>query len=318
MGNLRMQQKNDELREIMKSWTSAVFEPYYNSNECKCYREEKQVDLSCPFYFSLSDKYVQRENGKKRLMIVGQEARGLGSWSKYREKLGYEEKTSQEWAQTFLETQLEKTTKECSFDNDEGTPYECEPLYSPFWDFFRKLSENFAVCWNNVDKVYYTTSVNTDREDNFDKTDHKKDHPKETLTYEAETHLSKRFDYSGEDKSLLESEIKIANPDAIVFAIGSSYAVSLDVALGITDKKFTELEESELKRKGVSSLFKNKEECPTQKKAIVENELLTNAVQKILGRKISVFWTYHPAYLQRLKKLDCVADYIKQFAVKNV
>lgn len=309
-------QKNDELREIMKIWIEEVFKPYYEG-ESKNYRNEKNVDLSCPFYFALSDKYVQRENGKKRLMIVGQEPRGFGSWSKDKEKPGYEEETSQEWAQTFLDAQLEKTTKKCSFNNDKDEPYKCEPLYSPFWNFFRKLSENFVVCWNDVDKVYFTNGVNTDREDNSDETDHKKDYSKGTLTYKAETYLSEAFEYNGENKSLLEREIKIADPDAIVFAIGSSYAVSLDVALGITDKEFTGLKESNLKKKSVSvsELFR---EYPTRENFIVENDLLIDAVKKILGRKIPVFWTYHPACLQRSKKLDCVVEEIKQSAVKNV
>lgn len=304
------QQKNDELREIMKSWIDNVFKPYYEG-ESKKYRDEKNVDLSCPFYFALSDKYVQWENGKKRLMIVGQEPRGFGSWSKDNEKPGYEGKTSQDWAQTFLDAQLKKTAKISSFNKDEGEPYKCEPLYSPFWDFVRKLNEKFVVCWNNVDKVYFTNGVNTDREDNSDETGHKKDYPKETLTYEAETHLSKRFDHNGENKSLLWREIKIADPDAIVFAIGPYYAVSLDVALGITEKNYTGLIESALKK--VSELFKG-EDNPTQEKFIVENDLLTRAVEEILGREIPVFWTYHPGALQRSKKMDCVIERINKVA----
>lgn len=52
------------------------------------------------FIFALSDKYVKGD--KKRIMIVGQEPRGFGSWSKDNFKPGYEEKTSQEWSRKFI------------------------------------------------------------------------------------------------------------------------------------------------------------------------------------------------------------------------
>ena len=98
----------------------------------------------------------------------------------------------------------------------------------------------------------------------------------------------------------MQREIKIAQPDIIIFAIGPYYSLSLDVALGVSDYKYEHMTNRELSKKSlkVSKLFNN---YPTKDIFVVQNDDLKVAVNNLLGRDTIVLWTYHPTALRRLK-----------------
>jgi uracil-DNA glycosylase len=98
----------------------------------------------------------------------------------------------------------------------------------------------------------------------------------------------KIYYYNGSDgiKSLLQREIELAKPDAVVFVVGPSYHVSLETAFDLENKKDYSL----------------KKYAPNVQNNIVSD--ITKFVDiKNDGKPIPVFWTYHPAYMNRNKKL---------------
>lgn len=179
----------------------------------------------------------------------------------------------QNWANDYLECQLKNSTSE-------------KYNFSAFWDFFRDIKSfgNISLCWDDLDKV------------NFIENDGKE----KNLTYEDETVLSSKYEYDGVNLSLLQREIKIAQPDIIIFAIGPYYALSLDVALGVSDYKYEKMSNKDLPKKSVevSKLFN---EYPSKNKIVVINKDLKAAVNNLLGRETIVLWTYHPTALRRMK-----------------
>lgn len=304
-------EKNALLLSAMREWYENVFMDYVERHtDNGKYRYEGNApdkrrigtEISCPFCIGLTDDYVNCGD-KIRVMIVGQEARGFGRWSeKWKGKNdiwnesaeandGWTPKGFQEWAVAFMDSQIDRSEK-----------YKKENW--PFWDFFRAFKDlkDVELCWNNVDKVYYGNAGGQDNEGNK-----KKQNDRGTLTYKAETVLSKPFAAgNGETLSLLQREIKIANPDVIVFAIGPNYALSLDVALGISsDKDWDEMTESALPKKSseVSDIFDNTRPHPDRDKCVVRNGKIQEAVNKLFEHKeVATLWTYHPNYL-RLKKI---------------
>lgn len=283
--------KNRLLLTELREWYYNVLMPFVdeetNDGEYRCKNDADKwwegTQLSCPFCFGLNERY--KSGAYKKIMLVGQEARGFGNWKEYwkgKKDLWESRNTSgdkwlpkelQLWANNYLNKQLKLIEK-------DDIKYNA----SPFWNFFRALHGlgNIAICWDNLDKVYYGYN---DGEDG-------------TLTYEAEVILSKQFGVGDNKLSLLQREIKIADPDMIIFVVGPSYAVSLDVAFNIT-KNIEDVPKNKLFRKSqnVSKLFIN---YPKKDKCIVEdNDLLIGAVKELLGREIPVLWTYHPAGLCR-------------------
>lgn len=312
-------EKNVLLLSAMRAWYESVFTDYINNcTDNGKYRwtslddKRKGSELSCPFCMGLTDKYIDSGN-KIKVMIVGQEARGFGWWSKklqgkndiWNESAeaneGWTSKGFQDWAVEFMNSQIGRSEK-----------YGKENW--PFWDFFRSLSEfkDVELCWDNVDKVYYGHGGDQDKKGND-----KKEKDQGTLTYKAETVLSKPFTVdNGEPLSLLQREIKIADPDVIVFAVGPNYALSLDVALGISDKDRDNMSESDLSKKSskVSELFDTPRPRPNRERCVVQNEKIQAAVNALFEHKeVATLWTYHPGYLRRKNIFDDAVNKIGKF-----
>lgn len=315
-------EKNALLLSAMRAWYENVFTDYVeNCTDNGKYRhasdsdKRKGSEISCPFCMGLTDDYVNSED-KIKVMIVGQEARGFRWWSKEfqgkddiwdasaEDYGGWTPRGFQDWAVAFMESQIDRSEK-----------YKKQNW--PFWRLFRSLSgsKDVELCWDNVDKVYYGKGGDQDNEGN-----NKKQKDQGTLTYKAEAILSKPFDTgNGEPLSLLQREIKIADPDVIVFAVGPYYALSLDVALGISsDKDRDNMTESALSKKTskVSDLFvaDTPRPRPDSERCVVRNEKIQAAVDALFEHKeVATLWTYHPGYLRRKNIFDDAVTEIDRF-----
>lgn len=179
------------------------------------YDPPKGKTLSYPFYMGLSEEYLFNFEGKKRIMVIGREARGCEHERDNAEEKNQPE-NSQQWAIAYIKKQV--------YGKDVDLPKcynKIEYNNSAFWLFFRLLKEEgFVPCWNNVDKVY------------FEKTG--------KLTESAEKVLSSAYTVGDEKqaKSLLVREIEIADPDIIIFVTGASYKVTMQTALKGEDVNF--------------------------------------------------------------------------------
>lgn len=254
---------NEELLKIYEEWEEKVLRPYINECTDKGYykadgktgkrkKAYEGTQLSCPFYMGLTDDYINNIDNKKRVMIVGQEARGYGIYTRDKNKEAYKPEGSQEWTKSYLSRQI-------SLKENCG---ELKHNASRFWDLFRALKDDYVLCWTDIDKVYYN------RDGDY----------KGTLTEEGESCLNKR--YGEDEKSILAREIKLAEPDYIVFVIGPSYHISLEKSFG--------LEEDALK-----------------KALNVSNGLMP--ISESLKIDIPAFWTYHPANRKKVNVVDRVA-----------
>ncbi len=288
--------KNEELREVQAEWVKEVFEKYIDdckkeNNKLHKDKENKRkgCEISCPFCMGLTEEYINADDNKKKVMIIGQQPLGFGCWSEHRKDFNEDIETEwshinlQKWAIDYLDTQLKN-------ENKEGIKY--NP--SPFWRFFQAVNdENTVLCWNDIDKVYYGKKDDT-KEDN--------DYHEGTLTYLAEKELSKPFEYNGNKLSLVKREIEIANPDVVIFLTGPSYALSMSTALEYTNTSNTKINGSR----------------PTKKKPVVKLEAI-----RFNNKDIKVIWTYHPGYLAQTKEdynnslFNVVIDKIKSFLKGN-
>ncbi len=223
---------NEELLKEQKYWVDNILSQYIKKNPALTYdgnsisRQKKGQILSHPFYMGLSDEYLNCEKGK-RIMIVGREAMGYGKINDGTAIYDFinscapisgkensnEPSNSQKWAIEYLRKQLYKENikvPEC-FD-------EIKSNTSSFWNFFRLFKEQgYTPCWNNVDKVYFQT----------------------TLSFNAEELLSIAYEKDGVHKSLLQREIKICAPDYVLFATGAEYGKSIFTALQLKEESIT-------------------------------------------------------------------------------
>lgn len=217
---------NEQLLVVIKKWVSDVLEKDFIGNEnSDCAQNgdyigkiKKRIgqSLSCPFYMGVSKDYEINRQNKPRVMVIGQEARHYGSWKTNRDDFGYKAEESQQWAIEYLQCQLKMPTIENSRFNI------CYNK-SKFWNAFRALDRHgLAVCWSNVDKVYYSMGNAT---------------YKGTLTYDAERILSEQ--YGADCKSLLQREIEIVAPDFILFVTGPTYYISMATAFGVSENELS-------------------------------------------------------------------------------
>ena len=129
---------------------------------------------------------------------------------------------------------------------------------SPFWQFFRQLKqEGFDLIWNNVDKVHKIING-------------------KTIWLSEKDELALNGRYGSENKSLLEREIEMISPTAIIFITGPNYAYSMATSFDLPK----------------SSLYNIR---PTKAKSLVN-------IKDYLGLSVPAFWTYHPNYLNRTYK----------------
>lgn len=262
--------KNKLLREAVDEWVEKKLIPYIADDSTDCDKEgnyketdpgKEPLSLSCPFYMGITEEYASHTKSN-RVMIIGQEARHYGLWKNDRFRPGYISNESQEWAIEYLLCQLKMPKANSRFNHEYNK--------SRFWQTFRTLNDNdINVCWNNVDKVYYSRGNHE---------------YKGTLTYEGEEYLSAQ--YGLDKKSLLQREIEIADPDAILFVTGPYYYKSMAIAFGVLPEK-------------------------------LDGKLNTNNniadITNVLSIGKPAYWTYHPAnrlginsaqeFLARYKKL---------------
>lgn len=266
---------NEKLLDEQIYWVNNILKEYINEQNPELLydgsdkkRKEKNQKLSHPFYMGLSKEYLSAE-ADKRIMIIGQEAGGYGTIDDGTAEYGFIEATeksktnapenSQKWAVAYLQKQLYDMYDELPACYDE-----IQKNTSPFWEFFRKLNKRYALCWNNLDKVYFG----------------------KTLSYTAEEYLSKQYERNGKKQSLLEREIGLANPQAVIFVTGPYYDRSMEVAFG---------------KGGEISKYR-----PTVDKLITDVSEVLN-----LCNGVKAFWTYHPMYLNCQATLDEIVDNLK-------
>ena len=149
--------------------------------------------------------------------------------------------------------------KECTSYFDEQIQENTSRNNSPFWRFFCALKK----------KEFELCWNNIDKLHRY-KTVEKKEvtYP---LTIGQERILSAQ--YGADSKSLLQRELEVVRPDAIAFVTGPHYRVSMCTAFGLPENAL--------------------DQCMPNK-----TNYLINIGQE-LGLDIPVFWTYHPAYLNR-------------------
>ena len=267
------EEMNARLRAAAERWVKEAFEEYLRDENSDCdehglyigtNKRKRGMYLSCPFYMGVTEEYAQANS--KRIMVIGQEARHYGVWKDDRAVFGYEPKESQEWAVDYLLYQLKTPNEHSRFAIDYNK--------SPFWGVFRNFKRNgINVCWNNVDKVYYSNG--------------NKDY-KGTLTYAAEKYLSKPYGVGEDEKSLLQREIEISNPDMLLFVTGPTYYESIAAA------------------------FKAASAQRLAGKLDLDKEIELADITDDLDIGIPAYWTYHPAYLRRKQKFTLVLNEVKR------
>lgn len=206
-------------------------------------------------------------------MIVGQEANGHTF-----DYVNWGHENWQEWAIAYLDFQCcHKTSGKWNFSKN----------HSPFWAFINKLKESgYGVCWNNIDKArrYVQVDGNKYSEDYLLEQNDNDENKDRSILHK------KIFD----GKSLLQKEIEIAQPDAIVFAIGpkNPYYHTLSLAFFDGDKV-----DGYLNERGV-------------KYPQLKDDKYCIDISRYLKLDIPAFYTYHPNYLQLKKLLDDVVKII--------
>lgn len=232
---------NENLRNFQKQWYKEIalkWMQYGHKKDIKNYVNRKYGNEN----YSFSEPFIMvlpkhQNEQAPLLMIVGQETNGYGD----KKDFSGDDKSfhaSQEWATNFMNEQL-------------NTYSDKNIYYSDFWKFIRvlkrKLNEKkgeINICWNNLDKIHYKLVD----QNNCIK-----------LYKEDEKYLNQVIPHT--DKTLLQTEIDIVKPDAVLFVTGPNYGLSMKTAL--QQDNITE---------------------PT----------LDNPIVKI-NSNINMFWTYHPA-----------------------
>ena len=138
---------------------------------------------------------------------------------------------------------------------------------APFWRLFRIMEQNgFSVVWSNVDKVHRLNS------------------PQKTipLTLDDEEFLSGKYAVANcTEKTLLQREIEIVHPDAILFVTGPDYFKTMSLALGLSESHLRPMRP--VFKKHSYDTSKVCRPCDLSNQGVFEN----------------IFWCYHPSYLVR-------------------
>lgn len=245
------EEKNGLLRNAQEGWSREVLFPYANDNGDK---------ISKPFFCGVCEEYAV---ANKKIMIIGQETRAFHKYSDASPDWLPNNDKIQLWCVDYLRFQV--------FDVPLKNT-NCNA--SPFWQLFRKFQEKgISPCWNNIDKV---------QQYDGDKVC--------GLNIEQRELFSKQYGEKGNEKSLLQREIQIVEPDVVLFVTGPRYRyrISMSAAFGINE-------------------FELERVKPCKHNYIVDVNALFNT-----EIKVGVFWTYHPAYLNRIGKLNECVDYISK------
>jgi hypothetical protein len=91
--------------------------------------------------------------------------------------------------------------------------------------------------------------------------------------------------YGNDRKSLLCREIEISSPKAVVFTTGPYYSKTMADSFGIDEEKL-------------------------QKAGLCKDNCFLD-ISDIIKIGVPTIWSYHPAYLQRIRSLDKIVEFIK-------
>lgn len=217
---------------------------WFENNFKRLVSDSKGVIYSVPFVFGEPDL----DPGAPKIMIIGQEPY---DFPVYASSEGFDLKEQQSWTIRFLQKQVYGVNSDDKYEN------------SPFWDLFRLLNKNgLSPTWNNVDKAHRLLPIEGTK-DKF-KT--------EWLWLKDEKILNESL--KSTYKSLLQNEIEISKPDAIVFVTGPQYYKSMAASLQIEDK----------------SLYDYR---PRKCEPVKD-------ITFIVNNGIPCLWSYHPKYLRML------------------
>ncbi len=127
---------------------------------------------------------------------------------------------------------------------------------SAFWKLFRYIESQieYCPCWNNVDKAHRIINSRT-----------------VPLTVELEKSLNATLLSDGH--TILQKEIEITKPSAVLFITGPYYYQSMAAAMQINDDMLYALR-------------------PTV-------DCLCSDISEISELELPVLWTYHPTFLNR-------------------
>ena len=264
--NKKSEEINEKLREIHEKWEITKLKPYMD--------QHKDMNISKPFEFGVSDDFCRDENHSAsdliKVMVVGQETNKFHLHDDPDEKY----RCDQQWSIDYFNAQLNKA----KFDDiDINT--------SSYWNLFRTLKKNKMIsCWNNIDNVQQYESRDSYIGINSIQ-----------LNKEAESELNSKIGDKPNDKTLLQYQIEIVEPDIVLFVIGPKYKHSLATALNIDENALSD------------------EYTPyySTKLSGKENKDYVKNITKLTNYKIPVYWSYHPAYLNRRGKIEELVEQIK-------
>lgn len=229
-------EKRAKLLSIYKDWEKNILEEFLRLNP--------ETNYSKPFI----NTQVFEENGKKNILVIGQEAR---SFFKSNDDIDAEYISS--YVSEFHDVQINK-------------PKHNNYLKTPFWYFIRGLSENYNILWNNLDKLHKYEGEET----------YKLTSTEELLLHEP---------FSEANKSLLQLEVDVLNPDVIVLVVGPHYYKSLFKALNLNTSEY--------------------EKSKPNKNMLVQQLIVDDF------KSTQILWTYHPGYLNRISMLKPVLNKLK-------
>lgn len=265
--HIDLEKINEKLLKANIDWIDNKLLSFYLSKDMNekgcCLINNIEYFLAYPFCCGVTEHYCQ---DKPKMVLFGQEYHGSKALKLNDDKTfdfesheGYSPKGYQDWAIKHTKNMLLK------------------PKYF-FWQYIKSLTENFSICWNNLDKVYLGEK---------DKNEYLKNGK---LTYDAEKVLSARYEAKGYEsnssctttnRSLIEREIQILSPDIVVFLVGPYYDLSLATAFGLDRESLYEYRPSLANSvRDISNVIKLKNNT---------------------GKDITVLWTYHPRSLQLYK-----------------
>ena len=243
-----------------------------NLNQQICQLYERMDPLFTAFQNSgeYSDVFVTgvsefASRKPKKMLVVGQEARAW-RWDEDK-KISHEER--QRYAVNYLNANLGL----CEGENLPAVNA------SAFWEMMRFIysETEFFPIWANLDKIHaYRNGVTVPLQ-----------------TFEEEKRLLARC-FDGE--TLLQKEIELIQPDAVLFVTGPTYYKATKFALGV---------EVYGKRGSIS-----KEDVPCWNG--------NRPIQRIHGSSdIPILWTYHPNYAKRTTRMEDYLRLIRDISVEN-